>query len=125
MSMQAILVVDDDSTVRGLTSRILVAEGFAVVEATNGAEAIERVVESGERVRLVVSDVMMPVLDGIGLLERLSVSHPEIPVILMSGYSSTELRAHGLAAPCGVLQKPFAADELIGHVRRCLAGAPV
>ena len=55
----------------------------------------------------------------------LSTTHPQVPVLLMSGYASTELEGMGIAAPCAILTKPFPAEHLVEEVRRCLRGAGV
>jgi two-component system cell cycle sensor histidine kinase/response regulator CckA len=116
-----ILVVDDDPNVRAIAARILASEGFGVCEAEDGACAVE-LVRGGElAVCLVVSDIVMPRIYGVELVEALSVTHPSIPVILMSGYTPAALEARGIAAPCAVLRKPFSHEELLREVRRCLA----
>ena len=53
---------------------------------------------------------------------RSTTTHPDLPVILMSGYATGQLEGMGIAAPCAILPKPFSADRLLGEVRRCLAG---
>jgi DNA-binding NtrC family response regulator len=65
----------------------------------------------------------MPRLNGVQLLQELALSHPQVPVILMSGYAAGQLEAMGIAAPCAMLSKPFSAEQLVGEVRRCLRGA--
>jgi two-component system, cell cycle sensor histidine kinase and response regulator CckA len=115
-----ILVVDDEPVVRRFTCRVLEEAGYRVATAVDGAEALHLVRERGEPVRVVVSDIVMPRLNGVELLEALSVSHPKLPVILMSGYAPAQLAQRGIAAPCSVLAKPFAPDVLLAEVRRCL-----
>jgi len=72
-------------------------------------------------VDLVLSDVVMPQLTGVELLEALSVSHPDLPVLLMSGYAVEDLTARGIAAPCGILKKPFTQERLLAEAGRCLS----
>jgi DNA-binding NtrC family response regulator len=120
--MRSIIVVDDDAAVRRVAARILVEEGFFVLEAEDGDEAM-RIAEANREVGLVVSDIVMPRVNGIELLERLARTRPTLPVVLMSGYSSQELMGRALVAPCGILKKPFAPEELLDEVRRCLATA--
>jgi two-component system cell cycle sensor histidine kinase/response regulator CckA len=115
-----ILVVDDEPIVRLFASRVLMEAGYSVATAVDGAEALELVRERGERVRVVVSDIVMPRLNGVELLEALSVSHPHLPIILMSGYAPTQLAQRGISAPCSVLAKPFPPEVLLAEVRRCL-----
>jgi DNA-binding NtrC family response regulator len=115
-----ILVVDDEPSIRRFAARVLLDEGFAVREAADGAQALE-IVHSGG-ISVLVSDVVMPRLNGVQLMEALARSHPRLPVLLMSGYASPELEGMGIAAPCGLLTKPFAAEVLVEEVRRCLGG---
>jgi CheY-like chemotaxis protein len=115
-----ILVVDDESVVRRYVSRILREEGYEVHEVDNGGAAVEFLERSADPVDLVVSDVVMPGLNGVQLLERVSRTHPNLPCILMSGYATKQLTDLGIAAPCAVLGKPFSPEQLLGEVRRCL-----
>jgi len=114
-----ILVVDDEPTVRRFASRVLVEGGFLVEEAMDGAAALERVI-GGSPLDAVVSDVVMPRLNGVELMRALAATHPDLPVILMSAYATTQLEGMGIAAPCAILAKPFSGDRLIEEVRRCL-----
>jgi two-component system, cell cycle sensor histidine kinase and response regulator CckA len=115
-----ILVVDDDPVVRELVCRMLAEGGYGTSEAAHGAEALA-FVQAGLAVDLVLSDVVMPELTGVELLEAVSVSHPDLPVLLMSGYAVEDLAARGIAAPCGILVKPFTQERLLDEVARCLS----
>ncbi len=116
-----ILVVDDEPSVRRFVARALLGEGFLVQEAADGVEALALVRTIS--VSVVVTDVVMPRLNGVELLRELSATHPDLPVILMSGYATAQLDGMGIVAPCGILAKPFSADRLVEEVRRCLPGA--
>jgi two-component system cell cycle sensor histidine kinase/response regulator CckA len=118
--MAQILVVDDEELVRRFAARVLRGRGYTVAEAGDGRNALAKVEELGSALRLVLSDIVMPYLNGVELTERLSVLRPDLPVILMSGYSPRELMARGIAAPCALLSKPFLPSELIAEVSRCL-----
>jgi two-component system cell cycle sensor histidine kinase/response regulator CckA len=115
-----VLVVDDESIVRRFASRVLSDAGYIVATAEDGAEALDLIRGLGQPVGVVVSDIVMPRINGVQLLEALSVSHPGLPIILMSGYAPTQLAERGIAAPCSVLSKPFAPELLLAEVRRCL-----
>jgi two-component system cell cycle sensor histidine kinase/response regulator CckA len=115
-----VLLVDDEPSVRRFASRVLTEDGFLVEEAGDGAEALDRVRGGGPPVDVVVSDVVMPRLNGVELAVALNASHPSLPVILMSGYATGQLEGMGIAAPCGILGKPFSGGRLIKEVRRCL-----
>ena len=121
---EIVLVVDDEPTVRRLARRVLLEEGFEVIEPADGAEALDLVEGSADPLRVVVSDIVMPKLNGVQLLQRLSITHPELPVILMSGYAGPELAERGIQAPCSLLVKPFKPEELVAEVRRCIRGQP-
>lgn len=116
-----VLVVDDEPTVRRFAARVLEEEGYLVQQAEDGAEALALLQGDGMGVDCVVSDVVMPRLNGVELLQAVSLQHPGLPFILMSAYGSVQLAERGIASPCAVLPKPFDPDRLLGEVRRCLA----
>jgi two-component system cell cycle sensor histidine kinase/response regulator CckA len=118
-------VVDDEPLVRRFAARVLEEEGFRVSQAADGAEALRLLGEAVPDVDAVVSDIVMPRLNGVELLQILSSTHPQLPVLLMSGYASGELEGMGIAAPCAILPKPFAPERLVEELRRCLRGAGV
>lgn len=118
----SVLVVDDESAVRRFAVRVLEREGFLVMEARDGAEALDLVRTTGLSVDVVVSDIVMPRVNGVELMQALATSHPELPVILMSGYATAALTDLGIAAPCSILSKPFPPDRLLEEVRRCIRG---
>jgi CheY-like chemotaxis protein len=118
-------VVDDEPIVRRFAARVLEAEGFLVSEAADGADALRLLQEEVHDVDAVLSDIVMPRLNGVELLQVLSSTHPQLPVLLMSGYASAELEGMGIAAPCAILTKPFAPERLVEELRRFLRGAGV
>jgi two-component system cell cycle sensor histidine kinase/response regulator CckA len=115
-----VLVVDDEPSLRRFAARVLEEAGYRVHQAADGLDALELVRVRGSLLDVVVSDVVMPRLNGVQLLERLSVSHPELPVLLMSGYATEQLAHRGITAPCAMLPKPFPPERLIEEVERCL-----
>jgi CheY-like chemotaxis protein len=115
-----VLVVDDETAVRRFACRVLQREGYEVVEAGDGAEALE-LLRTRNSFAVVVSDIVMPRVNGVELLQALAVSRPDLPVILMSGYATSALAELGIAAPCGILPKPFPAELLLAEVQRCIA----
>jgi CheY-like chemotaxis protein len=117
----SVLVVDDDRLVRRLTARMLRTEGYRVLEAESGAEAL-RTLESEPGIRLLVTDIVMPGMDGLALADRALGLLPQLRVVLMTGHAP-ELTAQ-LALPdfpLPVLLKPFTAEQLLGKVRATLA----
>ncbi len=120
---ETILVVEDEETVRTLAARVLSDAGYGVIRAADGSEAYG-IVHDGERVDLVLSDIVMPRMSGVELAERLAAVRPDLPVVFMSGYTGTELMP-GVQAAAAYLQKPFAAESLLQRIRDVLdRGAP-
>ncbi len=115
----SVLVVDDETAVRRFAARVLEREGYAVVEARDGIEALELLAKGTIAVEVVVSDIVMPRLNGVELVQTLATSYPDLPVILMSGYAPSALAELGIAAPCAILPKPFSSERLLEEVRRC------
>ena len=115
----SVLVVDDESAVRRFAVRVLEREGYIVAEARDGAEALEMIKSQGASFAVVVSDIVMPKLNGVELVQALSVLYPDLPVVLMSGYAAAALAELGIAPPCSILPKPFPSERLVEEVRRC------
>lgn len=115
----SVLVVDDETTVRRFAARVLEREGYGVVEAKDGMDALELIKQGVTPIEVVVSDIVMPRLNGVELMQALAASHPDMPVILMSGYATGALVELGITAPCAILPKPFPSERLIEEVRRC------
>ncbi|MES2691991.1 MAG: ATP-binding protein [Verrucomicrobiota bacterium] len=115
-----ILVVDDEETVRVVTAHVLEHAGFKVEMASNGSEAVERFATDPQRYRAVVLDVVMPVLDGEQALEELRRVRPDIPVLLMSGYSGRSGIAQSGTGRTSFLSKPFESQSLLGALQHLL-----
>lgn len=116
-----VLVVDDERGVRDLVCRTLRDEGYRTLEAAHGGEALELVEAGPETIDLVVTDVVMPEMDGRELGRRLSLSRPTLPVLYMSAYDVNDIFRRGSprsSAP--FLQKPFPQDGLINTVEQLL-----
>jgi DNA-binding NtrC family response regulator len=117
-SRPTILVVDDEGSVRRFALRVLEREGYGVTEARDGVEAVD-LIKSGNTFEAVVSDIVMPRMNGVELMQALSTMDSSLPVILMSGYATGALTELGISAPCAILAKPFSAERLTQEVRRC------
>ena len=91
-----------------------------MVEARDGIEALELLSQGTLAIEVVVSDIVMPRLNGVELMQTLAASNPDLPVILMSGYATAALAELGIAAPCAIIPKPFPSDRLLEEVRRCI-----
>jgi two-component system cell cycle sensor histidine kinase/response regulator CckA len=117
-----VLVVDDETAVRRFAVRVLQRDGYEVLEASDGVEAVE-LLESGKAsVHIIVSDIVMPRMNGVELMQAVAGSHPQVPVVLMSGYATAALSDLGIATPCSILPKPFPAERLLAEVHRCVGG---
>jgi PAS domain S-box-containing protein len=118
---ETILVVDDEATVRHCMRRMLARQGYTVVEAAHGADALRLIEKSARSVDLVLTDLVMPVMDGRGLIAALR-RRPGAPrIIAMSGYDrAAAMRGAPLPDDVRFLQKPFTSDELFRSVREAL-----
>ncbi|QIB35424.1 cell cycle histidine kinase CckA [Ancylobacter pratisalsi] len=116
-----VLLVEDEEAVRAFAARALVSRGYQVLEAGSGVEALEVMAEHGGDVELVLSDVVMPEMDGPSLLKELRAANPDIKVIFMSGYAE-EAFAKNLpeGADFGFLPKPFTLKQLIEAVKKSM-----
>ena len=115
-----ILVVEDNPQVAAMLAAILGQAGYAVVTAANGAAALDLLdqpVGPAGPLRLVLLDVLMPGITGIGVLRQLRARHPTIPVIAVSGSPTALEAAQAAGAEAGLL-KPFSLDELRAAVAR-------
>ncbi|MEM8768377.1 MAG: sigma-54 dependent transcriptional regulator [Pseudomonadota bacterium] len=114
-----ILIAEDDAALRVALSEILEAEGYSVVAAGDGAEAL--LILEADGADLVISDVQMRPVDGLRLLERIRADHAEIPVVLMTAYGSIAQAVEAMQrGAVDYLAKPFEAPELLEMVSRYL-----
>jgi len=117
-----VLVVEDEAAVRSLARRSLESVGVAVLEAANGREALEVLARDDALPHLVLTDVIMPGLNGRELAEAIAVRHPGLPVLFMSAYAEDDVTRSLLPEQSTYIQKPFAPDALVAQVRAGLAG---
>jgi CheY-like chemotaxis protein len=116
--------VEDEDAVRALTRHILLACGYAVLEARDGAEAVRLAADHPGPVHLLVADVVMPRMGGREAATRVAAARPGIRVLFLSGYTDDAVVRHGiLEAEVAFLQKPFTAAALARKVRDTLDGA--
>jgi two-component system, cell cycle response regulator CpdR len=119
--MARILVAEDDNAVRELVTRIIASRGHEVTAVADGAYALEAV-GSGQ-FDLLVTDIVMPRLDGIALALKLAKSHPGLPILMMTGYALERQRAHDLEVLVHrVLSKPFTVDQFLVALGETLEG---
>src|SRR4029079_5835135 len=102
--------------------RLLLKRGYVVLEARNGVEALAALESNGAKVDLVLADVMMPEMTGSELSERLAAAHPDLPVVLMSGYSDHDVTyMHRNSKPRTLIEKPFTAAAMMAGIQRALS----
>jgi len=118
-----VLVVDDEADVRELVREILKPAGIAALAASDGEAALGLLREAADRIDLVLTDVMMPVVDGPTLARRVQKDYPSLPVLFMTGYPRDTLAGLGmLAEDLPRIEKPFRIRELVERVRAALKG---
>jgi PAS domain S-box-containing protein len=121
---ETVLVVEDQPEVRGYATAALRAYGYQVIEAASAAEALLVWEREGERIALILTDVVMPSLSGRELADRLKERRPGIKVLFMSGYTDDTIVHHGvLEKDAEFIQKPFSPGQLAIKVREALRGA--
>ncbi len=118
---ETILLVEDDDDVRFLLYSILKADGYSVLQAKDGEQALEVTAGSKESINLVLTDLQMPKLGGRRLVEKLLAVHPGMKAVFMSGFGREDFpdaQAHGL--PVSFLEKPFMPKSLMRQIRKVL-----
>jgi two-component system cell cycle sensor histidine kinase/response regulator CckA len=120
---ELVLLVEDDQEVRDLVRIILEAKGYRVLEAANSDQALEQAAAANEPIELVLSDVIVPRLNGREIFRRVQRIHPEARVLYMSGYTDNVVGSQGmLDEGIDFLQKPFSAQDLLLKVESVLDG---
>jgi two-component system, cell cycle sensor histidine kinase and response regulator CckA len=121
-----VIVAEDEDVARRLVSRLLESEGYRILEARDGGEALRMAREAGPHLRLVVTDVVMPAMDGWELGRRLALERPDVPVLYLSAYPRSDIFNRG--APDGAipfLEKPFSSEAFLETVRSLIEGLAV
>jgi CheY-like chemotaxis protein len=121
--MAHILLVEDDEAVRHFVKRALEIDGHTADEVGDGTEALE-LLNEGNSYALVLSDIKMPVMDGIALALTVARQQPSLPILLMTGYADQRERAHGLEAiVVDIVQKPFSLQTIRDAVKGALCAS--
>src|SRR3954471_16537949 len=120
MSKQRVLVVDDEESIREIVASMLAAAGYVTRQASSGMEALN-ILNSGEEFDLMLSDLMMRDLDGIGLLEQTKTGYPELPVIMVTAVHDISVALAAIRnGAYDYLLKPFEREQLLAAVSRAL-----
>ena len=117
-----VLLVEDEDMVRAVAERALTRAGYSVTPASDGDEGLE-IVRSGAQFDLIVSDVVMPALDGPSMVREIRKLNPQIPVLFMSGYAEEQLRKEIDITDVRFLPKPFTVQQITEKVGAVLAAA--
>jgi two-component system cell cycle sensor histidine kinase/response regulator CckA len=117
---ETILLVEDEEAVRLFANKALEKQGYTVLEARHGRDALDRLAEHSGPVHLVITDIVMPEMGGSELALQMAREHPEVPILFLSGYSDGELTVRGLGQGGAFLPKPFTSDGLARKVREVL-----
>lgn len=124
--MARILVAEDDPSVRAFVVSALTMKGHEVVAEEDGGLAAETAAAEDGRFDLLLSDIKMPIMDGIALALEIGARYPHITIVLMTGFADQRERAHGLDALIyDVIVKPFTLADLLTKIDDALAGKPV
>ena len=114
-----VLLVEDEPMVRTVAERALTRHGYKVITAANGEEALE-VINRGDEIALLISDVVMPAMDGPTMVREARKTRPDLPILFMSGYAEEQLRKSIDLDKVAFLPKPFSVQELAEAARRAL-----
>ena len=122
MSRPTVLVVEDEAALRAGIRRLLQDEGYEVIEAENGATALQLLEESASQtINLVLTDLRMPVMDGRQLASALARRRPSLPVVFMSGFTAQLMDLRLVSPNLAFLAKPFRNEDLLAAVKTQLA----
>ena len=118
---ETVLLVEDDKSLLNLARKVFRQSGYNVLEAQNGEDALKVVEEHEGPIHLILTDVVMPEMNGRELAERIMLLFPEIKVIYMSGYTDNAISHHGVLEPgVNFIEKPFTPESLMRKIREVL-----
>jgi two-component system cell cycle response regulator CpdR len=124
--MARILLAEDEESLRMLVARALKQAGHEVVAQCDGAAALDCLARSNGDFDLLLTDIRMPIMDGIALALAASRDYPRLRILMMTGYADQRERAHGLSLLIhDVIPKPFTLVAICGAVNEALAARPV
>jgi len=120
--MSRVLIVDDEESMRLLVGRAIAMDGHEITTAADGAEALEILSLADSRFDLLLTDIQMPIMDGIALALASARDFPELTILLMTGFAEQRERASGLSAIAhDVISKPFSVADIRTAVADALA----
>lgn len=117
-----ILLIDDEDIIVRLSTRQLEAKGYQVTGVTGGQSALDRIASGNETYHLLVTDLTMPGMSGLELIESVQKLQPDLPVLILTGMLDTQITDEMKALNIrGMVFKPVAGDDLVNEVRRVLS----
>ncbi|MBW3630493.1 MAG: PAS domain S-box protein, partial [Gemmatimonadetes bacterium] len=124
--IETVLLVEDEAAVRVLVRRVLDRNGYRVLEASSGPDALRLLETNTEPIHMLLTDVVMPGMSGRELADRLAPEYPQMSILYMSGYTDEAIVHHGVLDPgIALIEKPFTPEVLLRQVREILDAAPV
>ncbi len=121
---ETVVLAEDEDSLRVLLARVLAGSGYRVISGRNGAEALEAAHASGGRVDILLTDVVMPRMNGTDLAARLASEQPGVKVLFMTGHTEdSTLLGRFETGGIEIIQKPFTSEALLGQLRRLLGPA--
>jgi len=120
LKQRVVLLVEDEAIVREITARVLESAGYKVLESSGPSEALRVVGTHGETIDLLLTDVVMPDMNGIDLAERIRNLKPDLATIFMSGYADGHVLKKTMLRPARHIQKPFTVNFLLSQVADAL-----
>ncbi|MBU5636951.1 response regulator [Geomonas sp. Red69] len=115
-SEHTILLVDDEAQIRSMLHDLLVCHGYKVIQAADGLDALEKFKLNVQEIKLVVTDIVMPRLDGLSSIKIMRTITPSVKVLLMSGYASDQPAPDGVS----LIPKPFTPADFLQAIRSSL-----
>jgi len=117
------MLVEDEDPVRIFGARALRNKGYKVLEAKSGEDALETIRDGAEKIDLLITDVVMPRMDGPALIREVRQTHPDLKVIFISGYTEDSFRQRlDTDSEIHFLPKPFSLKQLAGKVKEVISG---
>jgi len=121
---ETVMVVEDEESVRRMMAKLVGSLGYKVIQAPSAATALELLEQTGDPIDLLLTDVVMPDVDGVALADQVRAVYPEMKVLFASGYTNDQLSGRGLDENAAILMKPFTRDRVAWKIREMLDGAP-
>ena len=121
---ETVMVVEDEGPVRRMMAKLVISLGYKVIQAPSAADALELLDETEGPIDLLLTDVVMPEVDGVTLADQVRGMYPNMKVLFASGYTNDQLSGRGLDEGAAILMKPFTRERVAWKIRELLDGTP-